>query len=141
MKVRVVLFEGPRSADPPMNHGMFCASAFSVLPDASRPAMPFASGGKTGRLRSHPSGVLAAASIRFRSQARVLRPVRLEQLRPFAPNRAPRANSGGETLVCAVGNQKFRVLGPAVEAFREPDFFVAERLAMRFGGVLLVRAP
>src|SRR5258705_2363131 len=48
--VRVVLFDGPRSADPPRNHGMFCASTFRTFPDASRPAIPFASGGKTGRL-------------------------------------------------------------------------------------------
>ena len=52
----VVLFDGPRSAEPPRNQGMFCASTFSTLPEASRPAMPFASAGKTGRLRSHPAG-------------------------------------------------------------------------------------
>ena len=54
--VSVVLFDGPRSADPPRNHGMLCASTFSALPEASRPAMPLASAGKTGRSRSHPAG-------------------------------------------------------------------------------------
>src|ERR1043165_7713937 len=54
MKVSVVLFDGPRSADPPRNHGISCASTFSTLPEASRPATPFESAGKTGRLRSHP---------------------------------------------------------------------------------------
>src|SRR5437899_8215310 len=53
--VRVVLFDGPRSAEPPSSHGMFCASTLSTLPEASRPAMPLGSAGKTGRLRSHRS--------------------------------------------------------------------------------------
>src|SRR5258706_14691959 len=54
--VRVVLFEGPRSAEPPINQGMFCAKMFSTFPDASRPAMPFASAGQVGRFLSHPVG-------------------------------------------------------------------------------------
>ena len=54
--VSVVLFDGPRSAEPPSNHGTFCASALRTLPDASRPATPLASAGNIGRLRSQPSG-------------------------------------------------------------------------------------
>ncbi len=50
------LVGGPRSADPPSSHGIFCARTFNTLPDASRPAMPFGSAGKVGRLRSQPAG-------------------------------------------------------------------------------------
>src|SRR5207253_5171122 len=50
------LVQGPRSAEPPRNQGMFCARTFSTLLDASRPAIPFGSAGNTGRLRSHPVG-------------------------------------------------------------------------------------
>ena len=52
----MVLFDGPRSAEPPRNHGMFWARTLSTLPEASRPAIPFGSAGKTGRVRSHPAG-------------------------------------------------------------------------------------
>ena len=53
----VVLFDGPRSAEPPRNHGMFCASTFSTWPDASRPATPFASAGNVGQVAGpSPSG-------------------------------------------------------------------------------------
>jgi hypothetical protein len=54
--VSVVLFDGPRSAEPPRNHGTFCARTFSTLPEASRPATPFGSVEKTGRFRSQPAG-------------------------------------------------------------------------------------
>jgi hypothetical protein len=37
-------------------HGIFSAMAFSTLPDESRVAMPFASGGKIGSALSQPSG-------------------------------------------------------------------------------------
>ena len=35
---------------------MFWASTLSTSPEAARPAMPLGSGGKVGRLRSHPAG-------------------------------------------------------------------------------------
>jgi len=54
--VKVVLLDGPRSADPPRSQGMFCASTLSTLPAASRPAIPLGSAGKTGRLRSQSAG-------------------------------------------------------------------------------------
>ena len=40
----------------PMSQGIFCASTFKTFPEASRPANPLASAGKTGRLRSQPAG-------------------------------------------------------------------------------------
>src|SRR4029450_10198213 len=54
--VSVVLFDGPRSAEPPRNQGMFCASTFSAWLDASRPAIPLASAGKRGRCGAQPGG-------------------------------------------------------------------------------------
>src|SRR6202035_5053251 len=42
-------------------------------------------------------------------------------------------------FVYSVGNQKLGIFGPAVGAFREPDFFFAKRLSVRFSRILLVR--
>src|SRR5262249_27891496 len=50
---------------------------------------------------------------------------------------AARADTGGEALAHAVGNQEFRVLRPAVAALREADFLGAERLTVRRGRVPL----
>src|SRR5712671_745906 len=49
------------------------------------------------------------------------------------------ANTFGEAFVHTVGNEKFLVLWPSITAFGEPDFFIAERLAMGCGIVLFVR--
>src|SRR6266481_5682917 len=43
-----VLVEGLRSADPPTIQGRVGAMALRTLADASRPAIPFLSGGNTG---------------------------------------------------------------------------------------------
>src|SRR6267154_552953 len=53
---RLVLLDLARSADPPMNHGIFLAIAFSVLPELSRVPMPLASAGKVGMSLSQPVG-------------------------------------------------------------------------------------
>src|SRR5260221_3554901 len=45
---RFVLLDLARSADPPMNHGIFLAIAFSVLPELSRVPIPLASAGGKG---------------------------------------------------------------------------------------------
>ncbi len=42
-------------------------------------------------------------------------------------------------FVHAIGNQELGVLGPAVHAFRQPDFLFPERFAVSFFGVLPVR--
>ena len=42
-------------------------------------------------------------------------------------------------LVHAVRDQEFRVLRPTIIVFGEPDFFFAQRLAVRRAGVLFVR--
>ena len=56
-----VFVEGARSAEPPISQGIFLATAFSTLPDASRPASPLASAGKCRELRlSHAVGQLPA---------------------------------------------------------------------------------
>src|SRR5215469_14179739 len=52
VNLSVVLFDEPRSADPPRNQGMFWARTFRTSPEASRPAIPLGSGLKLGRLRS-----------------------------------------------------------------------------------------
>ena len=66
--------------------------------------------------------------------------VALEQLLPFAAQLgAALADPLGEVLVDAVGDEELGVLGPAVGALGLPDLLLAERLAVRLGGVLLVR--
>ena len=55
-----------------------------------------------------------------------------------ARSRAARADSGREMFVDAVGHEELRVLGPSVAALGEADLLLAERLAVRRGGVLLV---
>jgi len=42
-------------------------------------------------------------------------------------------------LIDALGHEELRVLGPSVAALGKTDLLVAERLAVGFGGVLLVR--
>ena len=44
-----------------------------------------------------------------------------------------------EVFVDAVGNQKLRVLGPAVKLLYQPDFLLAQRFAVRLKGILLMR--
>ncbi len=55
--------------------------------------------------------------------------------RAFAPRCA---DAGREVLADAIRHEELRVFGPSVAAFGEADLIVAERLAMGFGGVLLV---
>src|ERR1700681_2362325 len=60
--------------------------------------------------------------------------------RPMIALRFPtRSDSLPELFVHAVGNQKFRVLGPAVEALGQLYFLFTERFTVRFLGVLFVR--
>ena len=68
------------------------------------------------------------------------RPVTCKQILPRGMlRRAARTDAFREMLVDAVRHQELRILGPAVEFFGELDFLYAERLAVRFGAVLLVR--
>ena len=140
-KVSVVLVDGPRSAEPPISQGMFCASTFSTLPDASRPAMPLASAGKLGRLRSQPAGSSRRCiwSSSAASSGNCLRYAANSASHAAARLAAARADAGGEVLADAVGHEELRVLRPAVGALGELDFLVAQRLAVGRGGVLLVR--
>src|SRR5438132_8730027 len=70
----------------------------------------------------------------------MLRPVRGEELRPASSRlRTARAYAGAEMLPDAVGDEELRVLGPAVAPLAETDLVVSQRLAVRRGGVLLVR--
>ena len=56
MPSMLVLVEGARSAEPPMNHGTAGAMALITLPEAAREAMPFSSAGNTGSTFSQPLG-------------------------------------------------------------------------------------
>src|SRR5208337_538181 len=63
-----------------------------------------------------------------------------EELRPLPPGLcATRADAVGKTLVHNVRNEKLRILGPAIKTLREANLFFAERLAVRFGRIVLVR--
>src|SRR5262249_49276698 len=72
-------------------------------------------------------------------QLRVLLAVFREPGEPgFAQFLAASADAVAEVLVYAVGNEKLRILGPAVEPLGGPDLVRAERLAVGGAGVLLV---
>ena len=64
----IVLFDGARSAEPPISQGTFLATALSTWPDETRLATPLASAGNTGMSLSQPSGS-SPRQIRFRSAA------------------------------------------------------------------------
>ena len=138
----VVLFEAPRSAEPPRNQGMFWASALSTF------ARGVASGdalgdrrAKLGRSRSHPAGssrrCICSISV---ARSGNLRSVVGKERLPAAPRLGPaRADAGSEMLPDAVGHKELGILGPAIGALGEPDLLVAQRLAVGCGGVDLVR--
>src|SRR6266404_2722506 len=72
-------------------------------------------------------------------QLGMLRAVLVEQRRPLlAQLLSAFANAIAEVLAHSVGNQELRVFRPSVKALRQPDFFLAEGLAVRFFGVLAV---
>ncbi len=67
-------------------------------------------------------------------------PVALEQGHPFRVEFfAATAEFLSEMIVDTVRHQKFLILGPAIGPFGQPDLFLAQRLAVRARGVLLVR--
>src|SRR5215510_9791580 len=105
--VSVVLFDGPRSAEPPRNQGMFCARTFSTAPEASRPATPLGSAGKLGRLRSHPAG-----SSRLRTA---------------------RTDAFIERRQRLLGHEELGVFRPAIGALGELHFVFTQGLAMGGG--------
>ena len=68
----------------------------------------------------------------------IFRAISIEQFRPRVPRLASTcANTFGEALVHTVGNEKRFVLRPSIIAFCEPDFFIAEWIAMGCGSILL----
>src|SRR5215510_8567153 len=70
----------------------------------------------------------------------VSRSVSIEEPCPFLAGLcAPDADPRGEVLIDAVGYEELLVLRPSVPALGKTDLLVAERLAMRKGGVLFVR--
>ncbi len=75
-------------------------------------------------------------------QVGVLGPVPLHSGEPgVAQLLATPADALVEVLVNSVGHEELGVLGPVVVALREPDFFLAQGLAVGGAGVLLVGAP
>src|SRR4029453_15470790 len=66
--------------------------------------------------------------------------VSVEQLHPLSPRGCTAlAHLLGEMLVDASRHEELLVFGPSVAAFDQADFVVAERFAVRFCCVLLVR--
>src|SRR5262245_25595328 len=73
-------------------------------------------------------------------ELRIFRAISCKELAPLTAGFFPtRANSGGEVLAHRIGNEKLRVLRPAVSAFDKANLVLAQRLAVRRGSVLLVR--
>src|SRR5215471_16409266 len=73
-------------------------------------------------------------------ELRIFRAISCKELAPLTAGFFPtRANFGGEVLAHRIGNEKLRVLRPAVSAFDRANLVLAQRLAVRRGSVLLVR--
>ncbi len=73
-------------------------------------------------------------------EPRIARPVDLKQLVPACMGLgATRADSGGEALAHGLRHQELGVLGPTVETLGEADLLLAQGLAMRRRGIVLVR--
>src|SRR5207244_10981738 len=73
-------------------------------------------------------------------ELRIFRSVSREQFGPPAADlRAAGANPRGEMGAHGVGNEELGVLGPAVVAFGEANLLLAEGLAVRRAGILLMR--
>ena len=127
-----------RAADQPRN---VLGDRVQHLADASRPASPLASAGKSGVAAPSLRAAAAAASARARRPARDTSPCRprIAPIQSLAQLRAARADARCEVLAHAVGHEELRVLRPAVEALRRADLLFAQRLAVRGVRVLLVR--
>ena len=136
-----VFVDGARSADPPISHGTFFATALSTLLDDSRLATPFASAGKVGQVAVPALRQLAALhALDVVGEIGELLLVGAEALLPrLAQLRAARADAGFEVLVHAVGDEELGVRRPAVALLGQADLVFAQRLAVRGAGVLLVR--
>jgi hypothetical protein len=52
---------------------------------------------------------------------------------------ATRADAFLKMLAYPIRDKKLRIYRPAVVALRQPDFFLAQRFAVRRAGVLLIR--
>src|SRR6516225_7887658 len=105
------------------------------------PGNAFRVGGKNRQPPIPSLGQLAPLhQVDLGRELRIFRAISHEQIVPSAMGLSPAcANSGGEVLAHGVGNEKLRVFGPTVGAFDQPDFFLAQGLAVRSRGVLLVR--
>ncbi len=134
-----VLFETARSAEPPSKKGTDLAMRVERL--ARRVARRHrAVARREGRDLLVPT--LRQRARLFRREllgfwcvfALVARP----QLVPCRLERGAALDGRAEDGERIVGHEELRVLGPAVEALRAFDLVLAERLAMRLRGVLLV---
>ena len=143
-KVSRVLVDGARSAAPPISQGTFWAIALRTRPDEIRVAIPLLSVGKGRQVRVPAVGELTMLHpVELVGQFGMLGPVPLNPAEPGVAQRlAAPADALAEVLVDSVGHEELRVLGPAVIALGQPDFLLAQGLAVGGAGVLLVgRAP
>ncbi len=135
------MHEGPRSAEPPSNHGTFFAITFNTLPDASRVAIPFGIRWERWQPLVTAFGELATEhAITLIRELRVFLPVNFKLGHPCVPQRpAACADPRLKVFTHAVGHKELGIRRPAVMALRQPDFFFAQRLAVRSAGVLFIR--
>src|SRR5271156_87622 len=104
----------------------------------------FRVGGENGKVTVPAIGKVAALhEINFRSELGIFCAVGGEEFCPLDSGLfAAGAYAGCEVVAHAVRNQELCVLGPAISALREADFFIAERLAVSFRSVLFIgRTP
>ncbi len=132
MKVRRVLHEGPRSAEPPSSHGTFRAIAFNATPDASRVATPLSSARKDGQahLSQRFRQLAPQHTIAMIGELWILALVRFEFTPPcLVQCLAARADPALEVLAHALGHEELSILRPAIIVLGKLDFFFPQRLA------------
>ena len=116
--------------------------ALSTLPEESRLAIPLASAGKVGISASQPFGQLHGAEWKASPppSSGILLLVRGKQRHPFtAKFAAARAKLRLEILAHFRGNQKLRILRPAIAPLGGPDLLLPKGFTMRRAGVLFGR--
>ncbi len=126
-----------RSAEPASSQGRRSPIAFSTCCEALRVAIPFSSASKLGMPASQPSGRSRFCWASISAARSGFSPAYSASLLAQAARElgATLADSRGEVLADAVGDEELGVLGPAVGTLGLAHLLFAERLAVGGGGV------
>ena len=135
-----VLVEGARSADPPINQGMFLAARVQYLGRGLASGQALRVGGEFGKVAVPPFRELAVLhSEQFFGEVWVLFAILIDLREPIvAQLLAPLSDTLTEVIVDAVWHVEFLIFWPAVASFGKPDLLLAQRLAVGPAGILFI---